>query len=131
MKKESIAIEINENRKNVTLKYELDPPKMVLEVDEKISIAEGRSLIHCLASLREQNPHIKFLCKGSKLNVYFSRMSMQMSSGMLAYELTLGEYALIKDIVNIFDYDDSNIAQSFEQQKAFFETWLESLEQGQ
>ncbi|MFK3774185.1 hypothetical protein [Pseudomonas sp. NPDC089406] len=131
MKEETVTIEVNKVRKNVTLKCELDPPKMVLEVDGNISTGEGRSLIHCLASLREQNPHIKFLCKGSKLNVYPSRMSMQMSSGMLAYELTLGEYALIKDIINIFDYDDSNIAQSFEQQKAFFEEWLESLEQAQ
>lgn len=65
--------------------------------------------------------------RGAKRNVYPSRLSSQMAGGLLAYELKLGEQALKKDIVNIFNYDESDIVESPEEQADFFKKWLGSL----
>ncbi len=54
-------------------------------------------------------------------------MSSQMANGLLAYELKLGEQTLKKDIVNIFDYDESDIVKGPEEQADFFKKWLGSL----
>ncbi len=50
-----------------------------------------------------------------------------MAGGLLAYELKLGEQALKKDIVNIFDHDEADIVGSPEDQADFFKKWLGSL----
>lgn len=84
-------------------------------------------LFMCLAQIRQEFPEIKFLCKGAKLNVHPSRMSSQMSSGLVAYELKLGFSSEENDIVRIFDYDDENITNSIEKQRAFYKKWIDSL----
>nr|WP_298136544.1 hypothetical protein [uncultured Pseudomonas sp.] len=87
----------------------------------------GNNLFECFSQIRSLRPDIVFLCKGAKRNVYPSRMSSQMASGLLAYELKLGEQALKNDIVNIFDYDEMDIAKSPNDQAEFFKKWLNSL----
>jgi tRNA-binding EMAP/Myf-like protein len=77
--------------------------------------------------LRADHPEIKFLCKGAKLNVHPSRMSSQMSSGLVAYELKLGKPSEEEDIVRIFDYEDKNITSNIEEQRTFYKNWVESL----
>jgi len=84
-------------------------------------------LYECFGLLRAEFPNIRFLCKGAKINVHPSRMSSQMSAGSLAYEVTIGESAKDKDIVNIFDYEDSDITSDIEDQRLFHRQWLESL----
>ncbi|WP_454834583.1 hypothetical protein [Pseudomonas lini] len=81
----------------------------------------------CFGMLRADYPEIKFLCKGAKLNVHPSRMSSQMSSGLVAYELKLGKPSEEEDIVRIFDYEDENITSNIEEQKTFYKDWIESL----
>lgn len=81
----------------------------------------------CFARLREQNADIIFLCKGAKINVYPSRMARQMSGGLMAYECTLGQPALLENIVSIFDFDDHNIAKNPDEQVAFHQEWLNSF----
>lgn len=77
--------------------------------------------------LRADHPEIKFLCKGAKLNVHPSRMSSQMSNGLVAYELKLGIPSEEEDIVRIFDYDDESITSNIEEQRAFYKKWIDSL----
>ncbi|CAI8766451.1 MULTISPECIES: hypothetical protein [Pseudomonas] len=77
----------------------------------------------CLAQIRKEFPEIKFLCKGSKLNVFPSRMCSQMSNGSVAYEMTLGQSASFEDIVRTFDYEDENIVKDISEQIAFFDLW--------
>lgn len=80
----------------------------------------------CFARIREDNPDIQFLCKGSKINVHPSSMSSQMSLGLKAYELTLGKEASLSDVIYIFDYDDTNLTNDSKQQRAFYKQWFES-----
>lgn len=80
----------------------------------------------CFGRVREDNPHIKFLCKGSKINVHPSSMSAQMSLGLKAYELTIGKKASPDDIVQIFDYDENNLTNDPGEQRNFYRKWIES-----
>ena len=45
----------------------------------------------CLGMVRRDFPHVNFLCKGAKINVYPSRMCSQMAGGVVAYEVRWGE----------------------------------------
>ncbi|WP_448111386.1 hypothetical protein [Pseudomonas lini] len=81
----------------------------------------------CFGILRADHPEIKFLCKGAKLNIHPSRMSSQMSSGLVAYELKPGKPSEEEDIVRIFDYENKNIISNIEEQKIFYKKWIESL----
>jgi len=80
----------------------------------------------CFGQIREDNPHIQFLCKGSKLNVHPSSMSAQMSLGLKAYELTLGKKSSAEDVVYIFDYDEINLTNDPSKQRDFYIDWIES-----
>ena len=84
-------------------------------------------LYACFGLLRADFPETKFLCKGAKLNVYPSRMSSQMSSGLAAYELQLGRPAEPDDVVNIFDYEETDITSDIQRQHDFYQRWLASL----
>jgi hypothetical protein len=87
----------------------------------------AHDLYVCFGLLRADFPEIKFLCKGAKLNVYPSRMSSQMSAGIVAYELFMGEPAEQEHIVDIFDYEENDITQDIQQQTYYYKRWIESL----
>ena len=80
----------------------------------------------CFGRVREDNPNILFLCKGSKINVHPSSMSSQMSLGLKAYELTLGKTSSINDVIYIFDYDELNLTNDPNEQRDFYKRWFES-----
>jgi hypothetical protein len=86
-------------------------------------------LFVCFGMLRAEHPKIKFLCKGAKLNVHPSRMSSQMSNGLVAYELKLGKSSEEEDMVRIFDYDNENITSDIKEQISFYKKWTISLAQ--
>ncbi|MBM9488451.1 hypothetical protein JBE38_21195 [Pseudomonas sp. ICBG1301] len=87
----------------------------------------GKDIFTCLGKVRADFPHMKFLCKGAKINVMPSRMASQMSAGLVAYEMTLGKQATGKDIVHIFDYEEENLTNNPQDQIDFFKKWLASL----
>lgn len=89
--------------------------------------AESSDYFSALVYIRNKYPNYIFLCKGAKKNVYPSGMSRDMGGGVIAYELTLGKRAEIKDMVNIFDYDDDNVDCTPQQQQEFFNQWLISI----
>ncbi|WP_212626923.1 hypothetical protein [Pseudomonas sp. PP3] len=99
---------------------------MVLE-NSTIKTYVADDLYECLGQIRAEFPETKFLCKGAKLNVHPSRMSSQMSAGLIAYELRLGMPSEPEDIVNIFDYEENDITNDIQQQKDFYQRWLDSL----
>ncbi|PAU55245.1 hypothetical protein [Pseudomonas sp. PICF141] len=86
----------------------------------------GSDFYRCFARVREDNPNIQFLCKGSKINVHPSSMSSQMSLGLKAYELTLGKASSLTDVVYIFDYDDNDLTNDPSEQSSFYKCWIES-----
>ncbi|WP_415770385.1 hypothetical protein [Pseudomonas sp. LB3P38] len=114
---QNVAIECD--RQNRTLTY-------ILENGLRKTYT-AHDLYVCLGLLRADFPETKFLCKGAKLNVYPSRMSSQMSAGVVAYELHMGKPAESEDIVNIFDYEENEITQDIQQQRDYYKRWIESL----
>lgn len=114
---QKVAIECD--RQNPTLTY-------ILENGLRKTYT-AHDLFVCLGLLRADFPETKFLCKGAKLNVYPSRMSSQMSAGVVAYELHMGKPAESEDIVNIFDYEENDITQDIQQQRDYYKRWIESL----
>jgi hypothetical protein len=80
----------------------------------------------CFGKVREDNPNINFLCKGSKINVHPSSMSSQMSLGLKSYELTMGKKASDDDLIYIFDFEESNLTNDPADQRNFYMQWIES-----
>lgn len=93
--------------------------------EEKSYIAHDYYI--CLGLARADLPETKFLCKGAKLNVHPSRMSSQMSSGIVAYEIKSGVPTEPEDMVRIFDYEDSEITNDIQKQHEFYRSWIKSL----
>ena len=80
-------------------------------------------------SIRKDLEHdgIQILCNGAARNVYPSPMMLNMGEGRSAYKVTLGHQALMKDVVDIFDYDESLICCSVEEQNQYYSNWVTSL----
>ncbi|TSD77830.1 hypothetical protein FFI16_015860 [Pseudomonas sp. KBS0710] len=128
MKTQKIQVIVNEQKAEVTVKY--DPGKLTMtfsEAENFQKIYEGKDMYACLAKIRAEFPHITFLCKGAKINVMPSRMASQMSAGLVAYEMNLGKQATNEDIVRIFDYEEENLTNDPKEQIDFFKKWLASL----
>jgi hypothetical protein len=128
MKTQKIQVIVNEQKAEVTVKY--DPKKLTMtfsEAENFQKIYEGKDMYACLAKIRAESPHITFLCKGAKINVMPSRMASQMSAGLVAYEMILGKQATNEDIVRIFDYEEENLTNDPKEQIDFFKKWLASL----
>ncbi|MBI6912201.1 hypothetical protein [Pseudomonas palleroniana] len=128
MKTQKISAIINNQKTEVTVKYSVKNLTMTFsEADNFKKVYEGRDIYVCLAKVRADFPNITFLCKGAKINVKPSRMASQMSSGLVAYEMTLGEQATNENIVHLFDYEDENLTNNPQDQIDFFKKWLASL----
>ncbi|WLH27709.1 hypothetical protein [Pseudomonas canadensis] len=128
MKTQKIHVIIGNQKTEVTVKYDTSKSVMVFsEADNFQTVYEGRDMYVCLAKIRADFPHITFLCKGAKLNVKPSRMASQMSAGLVAYEMTLGEQATNENIVHLFDYEEDNLTNNPQEQIDFFKRWLASL----
>jgi len=128
MKTQKISAIINNQKTEVTVKYSVKNLTMTFSEAENFKkVYEGRDIYICLAKVRADFPNITFLCKGAKINVKPSRMASQMSSGLVAYEMTLGEQATNENIVHLFDYEDENLTNNPQDQIDFFKKWLASL----
>lgn len=126
----SIEISINKNGVLETATVECDRKKMTLTFTMKSGLKKtytAHDLFACFGLLRADFPEIEFLCKGAKRNVYPSRMSSQMSSGLVAYELEMGKPSEEENIVRIFDYENKDITNNIEEQKLFYKNWIESF----
>lgn len=126
----TVEIFINTGTCIETAEIECDRQKMALTFTLKNGFKKtytGTDLFVCLGMVRTDFPGTQFLCKGAKLNVHPSRMSSQMSGGVVAYEVTMGKPAEQEDIVNIFGYEDTNLTNDIEEQREFHKRWLESL----
>lgn len=125
LKKDEIIFETN-----ITLIQNFDSENScILRVTIPDNVIEivADNFFHCLYKLKEQYPNILMYCKGYKENVYPSRMALQMSSGLMAYEMKMGYPAKRNDLVNIFDFEDTNLTVSNKKQEEFFKNWIKSL----
>ncbi len=128
MKTQKIKVTTHNQTTEVTVKYDIKKSIMMFsEADNFKKTYHGDDIYTCLAKIRADFPHINFLCKGAKINVKPSRMSSQMSAGLVAYEMTLGKPASRDDIVNIFEFEESDLTNNPSEQIAFFKKWLASI----
>ncbi|WP_208615661.1 hypothetical protein [Gottfriedia luciferensis] len=101
--------------------------KIKLEQKERRYI--GDNFFEALEKLRQdlEEENIQIICNGSALNVYPYPMALSMGSGRLAYKLSFGKQALLKDLVDIFDCDNTLNFVSILEQRNFYNDWLNSL----
>ncbi|MEM9547711.1 MAG: hypothetical protein AAGA77_17145 [Bacteroidota bacterium] len=83
----------------------------------------------CLKALRYFLEKFNFLicCFGCRLDVYPSQLSRQMSGGIKAYILKLGEPASREDLINIFWPNSEEKISTIEEQEEYYKKWINSL----
>ena len=127
MEHREITLEEDGLLRSVEIAYDMENPSIQINLENSEHVFFGDNLFSCFIKLRQNFPEIKFFCKGAKKNVYPSRASSQMSSGLMAYELQQGKQALRANIVNIFDYEDQDLTNDPSVQLDFFKSWMASL----
>ena len=97
-----------------------------IKLAEKTYDAVAESYFETLQNLRQEleRDGIQILCNGAAKNVYPSPMTLAMGEGRRAYKMTWGKQALMKDLVDIFDYDESLICCSVEEQNQYYMDWI-------
>ncbi|EON74435.1 hypothetical protein H131_01060 [Lysinibacillus sphaericus OT4b.31] len=112
--------------------YEESPDDEEMVLIELLILGDTISFEHenfflVLQSLRQhlEKKHIQVMCNGAALNVYPSQMQ---GTGHLAYKLKFGEPARLKDIVDIFEFDNGLRFVKIEEQFSYYNKWLKSLE---
>ena len=126
MKKLDITIIKNAQRETATL--ELDRMTSTLSItfaDGMQKTYSDTDIYTCFGLKIRKFSEITFLCKGSKINVYPSAMVSQMSSGVVAYEVTVGDPDA--ELVRIFDYEEHDLTNDIEEQIEFRVRWGDSL----
>jgi len=127
MKKLDITIIKNAQRETATL--ELDRTTSTLSItfaDGMQKTYSDTDIYTCLGLKIRKFSEITFLCKGSKINVYPSAMVSQISSGVVAYEVTMGDPDA--ELVRIFDYEENNLTNDINEQIAYRLKWSDSLQ---
>ncbi len=110
------------------LKLEIgdNPISIEVSIGSRVFLKTGVDYFEVLKELRrELEEYDVFLgCKGSCLNVYPSRMTSQMSNGLLAYELVMAKSTSDDDIINIFDPAELEDISTVEEQEEFHRNWI-------
>jgi len=128
MKPIEILIEVNGAVEKAKIQIRRKESIMIFEMADGTSRPYSNDdYFQSLGELRADFPHIKFLCKGSKLNVYPSSMASQMANGLVAYEVQIGMSADRDQIVHTFDYEDQDICATIEEQREFRKQWMASF----
>ncbi|MBX9410669.1 hypothetical protein K5E40_34185 [Pseudomonas baetica] len=122
-----VTIGINDKKQEVELICDDTKVSITLNLENQSSQTyTDRDFYKCFGLLRKSNPHIRFFCKGSKINVHPSSMSSQMSLGLKAYELVMGKKPSLEEVVFIFDYEEENLTNDPEEQRTFYLNWITS-----
>lgn len=124
----NVAIEIDGVRESAL--FECDRRTITMKVTMPggaIKVYTGSDYYLCLGMVRKDFRNVRFLCKGAKINVHPSRMSSQMSGGIIAYEVKWGQPADDNDVVNIFDYEEHDLTSDITEQIAYYKRWIGSL----
>ncbi|WP_122434464.1 hypothetical protein [Pseudomonas viridiflava] len=127
MDNREITLIRNGAQEKATVFYDTEQPSIIFKFKNFEKICHGENLFSCFIKLRQELPEIKFLCKGAKRNVHPSRMSSQMSAGLMAYKLETGKQARRENLVNIFDYEEESLTNEPTTQSEYYKNWLESL----
>jgi hypothetical protein len=100
-----------------------------VRVSEKDFLSkEDTDFFNCLIDLRNnfQAMNFKILCNGCRKNVSPTGMQRQMTKGLKAHLLVIGEPLSHESVVNIFDECDISQVCSPQEQQQFYEQWYNS-----
>ena len=105
-----------------------DEINLKIEIERVIYFSKSDNIFDSVVELRKKLElnNIYLLCNASVINVYPSTMQKEFG-GTKAYKLEMGKQATLSDVVDIFDYDSELKISSVEEQKEFYENWIESL----
>ncbi|WP_025857518.1 hypothetical protein [Pseudomonas sp. CHM02] len=128
MKSREITILKNGTRENAVVEYEGGKPTLNLLLSNGVrKTYTALDLYDSFGLLRADLKDIKFLCKGAKINVHTSGMSSQMSNGLVAYELTMGQPD--GELVHIFSYEEHDLTNDIQEQHDFCLRWAKSVQE--
>lgn len=87
------------------------------------------NFFYALLALRVEleSLNLQICCNGAAESVYPSPMFLSMGVARKAYKLTFGKQALMTDLVDIFDYDETLEFVSIELQEKYYEKWANSV----
>lgn len=99
-----------------------------IEIETTIYFSKSDNIFDSVVELRKKLElnNIYLLCNASAINVYPSGMQKEFG-GTKAYKLQMGKQAILKDVVDIFDYDNGLKIGSVKEQEEFYGNWIESL----
>ena len=105
-----------------------DEINLKIEIERTIYFSKSDNIFDSIVELRKklESKDIYLLCNASVVNIYPSPMQKDFG-GTKAYKLQMGKQAVLADVVDIFDYNSELKIGSVEEQKKFYENWLESL----
>lgn len=126
MKSREITIIKNGVRESALIEYEGGKPTLnLLLANGARKSYTALDLYESFGLLRADLKDVIFLCKGAKINVHTSGMSSQMSNGLVAYELTMGQPD--GELVHIFTYEENDLTNDIQEQHDFCQRWAESV----
>lgn len=96
-----------------------------VEISGQIVTASNENYLSAYQEFRDKLLNLGFgiKCNGSRINAVQSGM---MGGTDKVYLVTFGQKALMKDVVNMFDYAEIEEFPNTVQQKIFFERWIKS-----
>ena len=105
-----------------------DEINLKIEIKRTIYFSKSDNIFDSVVELRKKLElnNIYLLCNASAINVYPSGMQKEFG-GTKAYKLQMGKQAILKDVVDIFDYDNGLKIGSVKEQEEFYGNWIESL----
>lgn len=137
MEEEKLSIKLLDKVGNMIIGeislYEEDPDNtenvlLKLCINGKHYNCSKENYFYALTELRRklEKEGIQILCNGAAENVYPSGMILGMGVGRKAYKMEIGKKALMKDLIDIFDYDEELKCVSINKQEEFYNRWFKS-----
>ncbi len=106
---------------------EENPQKIKIVFDKRSYIADN--YFDALILLRKdlESESMQLMCNGAAMEVYPSSMQLDMGCCRTGYVLHMSKPALNKDIVDLFEFDETLTLCDIKTQEEYYNKWLLSL----
>jgi hypothetical protein len=107
-----------------------NPPRIIFESSLTPNFeCTGGQFFECLLNLREKLAENGFipLCNGARVDNYIFISQVEMFGGRNSHTLVLNKIPSEKDEMYVFEYADPSLVVSIDEQRYFYELWLESI----
>jgi hypothetical protein len=107
-----------------------NPPRIIFESPLTPNFeCTGEHFFECLLNLRKKLGEIGFipLCNGARVDNYIFISQIEMFRGRKSHVLVPNKIPSEEDEMRIFEYANPSLVVSIDEQKCFYECWLESI----